>query len=695
MDLLDAFYSFASWELWAILPVLLYLLRRTLWSRSSGSSKYSKSAASEQPQASDGDRDFVQKMEQDQKNCIIFYGSQTGTAEGYAGRLAKEGKTRYGLETMVANLEDYDMTKLDALPGDKVAFFVLASYGEGEPTDNAIDFYNHVTGEEPSFSQSGSLANLSYVAFGLGNKTYEHYNIVSRDVVKALDALGASRVGEVGQADDGAGTTEEDFLAWKDPMWTALASRMGLQESECAYEPTYIIIESEEYDLQAPGIYLGEPNDAHRSNNQVAKKGPFDTHNPYVAPITSSRELLEIGEMGNRSCIHLDIDIAGTGLSYETGDHLAVWPSNANQEVDRLLDVLDLSDKRNRIITIGCLDDGVKVPFPSPTTYDAMMRYYLEICAPISRQLLSDLVQFAPNDDLRDKVAQISDDKDLFHHETHHSNVARFLQRISNGVKWSTIPLSLLVESLPKLQHRFYSISSSPLAQPSSISITIAVKSERITGSKDQDPFCGVASNFLLALHRARSGQTGTAYDVAGPRGIYHGNHVPVHIRHSNFRLPKDPKTPIIMIGPGTGVAPFRGFVQERAEVFKQGREIGDMLLFFGCRESTQDFLYKDEWVEHQKTLGDKFEMVTAFSREYSEKVYVQHRLKELSKEVYFLLEKGACIYVCGDAARMAKDVNNVLIRVVAEGRGVEYSEAEEIVKGYRAANRYQEDVWA
>lgn len=147
-------------------------------------------------------RNIIQKMEETGKNCVIFYGSQTGTAEDYASRLAKEGAQRFGLKTMVADLEEYDYDNLDQFPEDKVAFFVLATYGEGEPTDNAVEFYQFITGEDVSF-ESGSaddkpLANLKYVAFGLGNNTYEHYNAMVRNVDKALTKLGAKRIGAAG-----------------------------------------------------------------------------------------------------------------------------------------------------------------------------------------------------------------------------------------------------------------------------------------------------------------------------------------------------------------------------------------------------------------------------------------------------------------------------------------------------------------
>ncbi|KAI1168323.1 NADPH-cytochrome P450 reductase [Nemania serpens] len=641
-------------------------------------------------------RNIVEKMEESGKNCVIFYGSQTGTAEDYASRLAKEGKSRFGLETMVVDLEEYDYDNLDAFPEDKVAVFVLATYGEGEPTDNAVDFYEFITSEDPSFSNSNdpALANLTYVAFGLGNNTYEHYNSMVRNVDKALTKLGAHRVGEAGEGDDGAGTMEEDFLAWKDPMWAALAEKMGLEEREAVYEPIFSIVSRENLTKDSPEVYLGEPNKMHLES---AARGPFNAHNPYIAPIAESKELFSVKD---RNCLHLEVDISGSNLSYETGDHIAVWPTNPGQEVDEMLSILDLKDKRDSVISVKALEPTAKVPFPTPTTYDAIVRYHLEICAPVSRQFLGTLAAFAPDESVKAEMVKLGSDKEYFHDKIskNHYNISRTLSVVSGGRTWNNIPFSAFIEGLNKLQPRYYSISSSSLVQPKKISITAVVENQLIPGRSD--PFKGVATNYLFALKQKQNGDPnpeafGLTYELMGPRNKYDGIHVPVHVRHSNFKLPSDPSKPIVLIGPGTGVAPMRAFVQERANQAESGKDVGKIILFFGCRKRNEDFLYESEWEEYKKVLGDKFELVTAFSREKGKKVYVQHRLKERAKEVNELLQQKAYIYVCGDAANMAREVNTVLGQIIAEQRGVPESKGEEIIKNMRASNQYQEDVWS
>ncbi|KAL9061165.1 MAG: hypothetical protein Q9162_000310 [Coniocarpon cinnabarinum] len=646
-----------------------------------------------------GARDILQKMEESGKNCVMFYGSQTGTAEDYASRLAKEGSSRFGLKTMTADLEEYDFENLDAFPEDYIAFFVMATYGEGEPTDNAVDFFEFIGNEDSTFSKGASageqpLSNLKYVTFGLGNNTYEHYNSMVRKTDQFLTKLGGTRISVAGEGDDGAGTMEEDFLAWKEPMWEALAQAMQLQEREAVYEPVFEVREKPDMDAESDLVYLGEPNKNHLEGTS---KGPYNAGNPYIAPIAESRELFNEKK---RNCLHCEIDISGTNLSYTTGDHVAVWPTNAGKEVDRLLDVLGMSERRHMVISVKGVDATAKIPFPSPTTYDAVLRYHMEICAPVSRQFVSTLAQFAPSEELKKEISTVGNDKDLFQEQVSNRNLnlAQFLQLTGRGQPWTSIPFSLLIEGLNKLQPRYYSISSSSLVQKDKISITAVVESVQKEGA----PFVvkGVTTNYLLALKQRHHGDpspdpNGLDYAINGPRNKWNGVHVPVHVRHSNFKLPSNPATPVIMVGPGTGVAPFRGFVQERAALARKGEQVGKTMLFFGCRNRHDDFLYDKEWETFKTDLGDKFELVTAFSREGSQKVYVQHRMKEKAAEVNQMLQQKAYFYVCGDAANMAREVNAILAQIIAAERKVPEAKGEDIVKQMRSSNTYQEDVWS
>ncbi|KAF2180024.1 hypothetical protein K469DRAFT_593527 [Zopfia rhizophila CBS 207.26] len=681
-----------------LLGTIAYFTKGTYWAVYGD--PYGNSLATSNGAAKAGkSRNIIEKMEETDKNCVVFYGSQTGTAEDYASRLAKEGHSRFGLNTIVADLEDYDYDNLDKFPEDKLAVFVLATYGEGEPTDNAVEFYEFIGSEDISFSEGAGaddkpLSNLKYVAFGLGNNTYEHYNSMVRNVDKYLTKLGATRLGKAGEGDDGAGTMEEDFLAWKEPMWAAVTESMGLEEREAVYEPVFEITEKPEMDAEADEVYLGEPNKNHLEG---AQKGPYNANNPFIAPIAESSELFTAKD---RNCLHMEISVAGSNLSYTTGDHIAIWPTNAGKEVDRFLTILGLAPKRHTVIKVKALDPTAKVPFPSPTTYDAAVRYHMEICAPVSRQFVSTMAQFAPNEDVKAEMTKLGSDKDYFHEKVidRNLNLAQLLEILSNGEPWTKVPFSLMIEGLIKIQPRYYSISSSSLVQKDKIAITAVVESLEKPGAPHI--LKGVTTNYLLALKQKQHGEPepdphGLNYAITGPRNKYDGIHVPVHVRHSNFKLPSDPSKPIIMVGPGTGVAPFRAFIQERAAQAKAGQNVGKTVLFFGCRRKEEDFLYQQEWDQYKEALGDNFILHVAFSRDGPKKVYVQHKMEEWAEELDKLLQQKAYFYVCGDAANMAREVNTLLGKIIAKHRNVSETKGEEIVKAMRASNQYQEDVWS
>lgn len=580
-----------------LLGSVAYFTKGTYWGipKDPYASSYANGSASKAGKS----RNILEKMEESGKNCVVFYGSQTGTAEDYASRLAKEGSSRFGLKTMTADLEDYDYENLDKFPPDHIAIFVMATYGEGEPTDNAVEFYEFIMGEDVSFSEGKGadeqpLSNLNYVAFGLGNNTYEHYNAMVRNLKTRLDKLGAHIIGEAGEGDDGAGTMEEDFLSWKEPMWVALTEKMGLEEREAVYEPVFSIEEKGDLSVEDDIVYLGEPNKNHLENKQ---KGPYNAHNPYIAPIAESRELFTVRD---RNCLHMEIDISGSNINYTTGDHVAVWPTNAGMEVDRFVKVFGLEEKRHNVISVKALDVTAKVPFPTPTTYDAAVRYHMEICGAVSRQFLHTLAAFAPNEEAKAEMTKLGTDADYFKEKiaSQYMNIAQACESVSSE-PWDKVPFSCLIEGINKIQPRYYSISSSSLVQPKKVSITAVVESIRIPGAGHVVK--GVTTNYLLALKQKQNGDEspsphGLTYQIQGPRNKYDGIHVPVHVRHSNFKLPSDPSKPIIMIGPGTGVAPFRGFVQERAELAHKGEKVGPTVLFYGCRRRDEDWLYREEW---------------------------------------------------------------------------------------------------
>ncbi|KAJ0413483.1 hypothetical protein BJY00DRAFT_306284 [Aspergillus carlsbadensis] len=626
-------------------------------------------------------RCIVQRMDATNKDLVVFFGSQTGNSQGLAERLAKEGHSRFGLQTMVADLEDYDYETLVDFSPDKAAVFLLSSYGEGEPTDNAIQFFEFITSEETE----GRLGNMRYAIFGLGNSTYEHYNLVAREVDAALSLRGARRMGPVGEGDDAGGSTEDSFLSWKDEFWQVLSSVMELREQQIQCEPSFTVSGAS---AQSARVFLGERSVDELNGIQTTPSG---RHNPCVVPV---KECSELFRSPGRNCLHVELDLSSSDLAYETGDHVAIWPMNSNAEVDRFLRVFGLMDKRHEIIHISAPDGVSQLPIPTPTTYDAAARYYLEIAGPVSRQFLQTCTRFTADQQQREALAKLGDDKDYFAElvSSRRLNIAELIETISPGNPASTIPFAILIEGIRALQPRYYSISSSSLVEKERVAITAVVESTKLDGRW----FKGVATNYLLALKQqicgGNPGPGNATHALSGP-GDRYALSVAAHIRQSHFKLPADISRPVLMVGPGTGVAPFRAFVQERAAQASAGLSPGKMVLFYGCRTQNEDFVYAEAWKECQRQLGPLFTMHTAFSRQSTEKVYVQDKLMEYAPTVRSLLvENGGHVYICGDA-RMARQVQAVLCRIL-QGSTICEEAGETLVKKLKATGRYQEDVW-
>ncbi|KAK0201986.1 putative cytochrome P450 oxidoreductase [Desarmillaria ectypa] len=677
-------------------------------------------------------RDFAAKMKAGNKRLVIFYGSQTGTAEEYAIRLAKEAKAKFGLTSLVCDPEEYDFETLDSLPEGTAAIFVMASYGEGEPTDNAVTLLQNLSDDSFEFSQgSRRLENLKYVLFGLGNKTYEHYNLVARQVDQYLTGMGATRIGERGEGDDDK-SMEEDYLEWKDDMWEAFAKALGVEEGQGGDSADFAVSELASHPEEK--VYLGELS----ARALTKTKGIHDAKNPYAAPIAVARELFSL--TGDRNCVHVELNIEGSGITYQHGDHVGVWPTNAEIEVDRLLCALGLYDKKDTVIGIESLDPALaKVPFPVPTTYATVLRHYIDISAMAGRQILGSFSKFAPTPEAEAFLKEVNSNKETYADvvgkgclkvgeilQTAAGNDLTAIPSTSNTSVWN-IPFDLIVSSIPRLQPRYYSISSSPKVHPNSIHVTCVTLKYKSEGDKVPTRWVyGVGSNFLLNLKYAANGERipmvssiGIAnavlptYAINGPRGAYHQETIyksPIHVRRSTFRLPTNPKSPVIMIGPGTGVAPFRGFVQERVALARRTLEKngpdaladwGRITLFYGCRKSTEDFLYKEEWPQYQEELKGKFTLHCSFSREKyrpdGSKIYVQDLIWEDRQNIADSIINGkGYVYICGEAKNMSKAVEEVLAKILGEAKGGSAEvEGTAEVKMLKERSRLLLDVWS
>ncbi|KAK5058542.1 hypothetical protein LTR84_010805 [Exophiala bonariae] len=642
-------------------------------------------------------RNIAQKLAETGHQVIIFWGSQSGTAEGFANNLARECHLRLRLRALVADVSEYDHHTLTKLSESQYAIFIMSTYGEGDPSDNSTSFI--------SWLQAGPqvrLTSLRFAAFGCGNSNYKHYNAVVDTTAAALENLGAEKILPTGKADEARGTTEEDFLEWKPKVLKELCSRLALTEYEPNYEPTISTIFDESIDFS--GVYMGEPM------SRMATKSISGPSSSIVAlPISSARELINDRTV-LRSCLHIELDLAEhPEVKYKTGDHLVVQPTNPLPEVQALVDILGLVGRENIPIMLqstGSSHD--KISLPSPTTIYALFGHYLEICAPVSRATVISLAQFASTSSAQKHLLAIASDKSAFstflaRNHINFSRLLRYIQVIDPSATWSNLPLSFVIESIRPMTTRYYSISSSSITSPRRVAITVANNSQPLL-EDDSVGIPGLASTYLSSF-MSDSGSTSTALyptvknsaistatTTLPPIGLVNAS-----IRRSTFKLPASLSIPLIMIAAGTGIAPFRAFLQERARLASlQGQRtpLGRMVLIFGCRHPDQDLLYREELENIQSTLP-MLEIVYAFSRlEGQNKVYVQDRVAERQDDlISMLLEDDAALYICGSAT-MAREVRSSLGEGVKRARLCDENGWNSWRKERRRAKRWQEDVW-
>ncbi|VDM50030.1 unnamed protein product [Toxocara canis] len=279
---------------------------------------------------SNHDASFITRMQSEGRQVLIIFGSQTGTAEALAGRLSKD-LHKYGKKALLIDPEEVDVEDFGRISevNDALVVLCMATYNEGEPTDNALQFHEYIT------TTDADLSGVRYAVFGLGNKTYEHFNEMGKFFDRRLEELGAKRVYELGLGDDD-GNLEEDFMRWREGFWPAIAQSFGWQISEEAESERQYRFEIVK-DPAATAIFIGEYG---RIGAFEKQRPPFDQKNPYLAVVGVNRELHK--EKSDRSCRHIEFITNGARVRYEAGDHLGVFPTNDAtlvEEFGRLLNV--------------------------------------------------------------------------------------------------------------------------------------------------------------------------------------------------------------------------------------------------------------------------------------------------------------------------------------------------------------------
>lgn len=516
----------------------------------------------------------------------VLYGSQSGNCEALSKDLRKYAATQ-GFSAEVATLDE--ITPADLASMEHVTI-VTATFGEGEPTDNAAKFYAALMAEDCA----PLPASLNFAVCGLGDTSYAEFNKAASDIDARLAELGATRVVDLVKCDV---DFEEDYAAWKTAVFETEAF---LSAAAAGAAPAPVT------DDDAP---------------------TFDKARPFMASLLASDRLS--GEASAKCVNHIELSLAGGGadLEYAVGDALGLKPVNCPKDVAALLEATGLTGREPVTLKSG------------PARLASALSTELDLVTVAPKTLDAFGLDTAPDD------AQVLD----------------VIQTLG-GVDAQT-----LVDGLRPLQPRLYSISSSPKAHPGEVHLTVGEVRYDLHGRACK----GVASCFLG--------------DRLMPGGL-----VGVYVQKSaHFHLPADDTTPLIMIGPGTGIAPFRAFLEEREARGATGKN----WLFFGDQHQSSDYLYRDQinaWCEN----GVLTELSLAWSRDGAEKVYVQNLIEDAGDKVFSWLEQGAAIYICGDASRMAVDVEATLLRVITKGIGGDAAAAQAYLDDMSANHRYQRDVY-
>lgn len=536
------------------------------------------------------------------KTVTILYGSQTGNSQGLAEKYASALKSN-DVDVTVSSLAKFKPNNLKKLTN---LLLIVSTHGEGDPPDQAIQFYEFLHSK-----RAPKLENLHYSVLALGDSSYEFFCKTGKDFDEQFANLGASRIIPRTDCD----VDYDDAAA----QWFTAVQKELLQQADVT-------------------ATLEEPNQIVQGESTYSRK------NPFYAEVLESINLN--GRGSNKETRHVELSIEGTNFNFEPGDSIGILPENDEKLVDALLTALQFDPQAE----VNVFDEKLLIR-------EALQKK-LEITV-LSKPLLQKIGAYTVHKEFTKLVEDANDWKDYAK--------GRDLLDVAQDFAPFSWNAQQFVELLRKIPARLYSIASSQKANNDEVHLTIGKVSYETNGRQR----LGVCSGSVA--ERIQIGDT-----------------LPIYVhKNPNFRLPEQQDTPIIMIGAGTGVAPYRAFLEEREELGIEGKA----WLIFGDQHFVTDFLYQTDW---QRWLASNTltQMDVAFSRDTDKKIYVQHKIEENAATFYEWLEQGAVIYVCGDEKAMAADVDATIHRLIEQQGKKTPEEAKAFVNELKQQNRYQRDVY-
>ncbi|MHC1562294.1 bifunctional cytochrome P450/NADPH--P450 reductase [Actinomycetospora sp. C-140] len=574
---------------------------------------------------------------------LVLFGSNLGAAEDLATRIAREATDR-GYTARTAALDE----AVGELPTEGAVVVVTSSYN-GEPPDNAAKFCAWLD------SDAASATGVRFTVFGCGNRDWAAtYQAVPTRVDAGLEAKGGARVYPRGEG-DARGDFDAQFEDWYGGLWDALGAALGLDAASTA--------------TAAGGPRLSVVLEQRRTASPV-----LQSYRGQAATVRINRELTaRAGTPGGRSVRHLEIAMPA-GATYGTGDHLGVLPRNPIGLVNRTIARFRLDG--GQFVTLTASGSApTHLPVGEPYPLLAILAGCVELQDVASRAGLAAMAAAMPAGTERDGLAALAgtDDDAKAAYREQIAKPRRTLLELLEAHPDCELAFADFLDLLPPLRPRFYSISSSPQAS-SDVALTVGVL-EGPARAGDGTTYRGVCSGHLDDVPEG-----GTVFTFVRSPSIA-------------FRPPENPHVPMIMVGAGTGMAPFRGFLQERESLRAKGVPIARSLLFLGCRDPEDDLLYADELAAFEKagvaTLYPAYSRVAGYPHRY-----VQHALEAAADDVWAAMQHDAVVYVCGNASTMAPGVRAALVAVFRAKTGAGEADGEAWLAGLRSSGRYLEDIW-
>ncbi|GAA3345328.1 assimilatory sulfite reductase (NADPH) flavoprotein subunit [Deinococcus persicinus] len=535
------------------------------------------------------------------KTMTILYGSQTGNSQGLAEKYASLLKAQ-NVDVTVSSLGKFKASNLKKITN---LLLIVSTHGEGDPPDQAIQFYEFLHSK-----RAPKLEHLQYAVLALGDSSYEFFCKTGKDFDEQFAKLGATRIVPRTDCD----VDYDDAAA----QWFSAVQQEFLKQA------TTISVTSTQSD-------------------EIQGATTYSRKNPFYAEVLENINLN--GRGSNKETRHLELSIEGANFQFEPGDSIGIQPENSEPLVDALLGVLQFDPATE----VTVLDETVSLK-------NALQKK-LEITV-LSKPVLEKIKAYTEHNEFSSLLEEPNAWKDYAK--------GRDLLDVVEDFAPFTWSAQQFVDILRKIPSRLYSIASSQLANHDEVHLTISKVSYETNGRQR----LGVCSGSVAELQ------------IGATLPIY------VH-KNPNFRLPEQKETPIIMIGAGTGIAPYRAFLEEREELGVEGKA----WLIFGDQHFVTDFLYQTDW-QRWLASGTLSQMHIAFSRDTDKKIYVQHKLEENAANFYEWLEQGAVIYVCGDEKSMAADVDATIHRIIEQQGQKTPEQAKALVQELKQQKRYQRDVY-